>query len=167
IRAPVIKDLQSPQGYVWFLNIDPVVFYQLLAGQICVLDFDTVNQQAYGNEVAINQTLADFIYVFGRVRLERAHEFFHRHRRKKVVARKAASLVVQTVPRFNRADPIRRGVYSVDSLVGNYLTTKFDDLPGGVLPPLPRTILGIDRKSTRLNSSHMSISYAVFCLKKK
>src|SRR5690242_21623315 len=27
--------------------------------------------------------------------------------------------------------------------------------------------LGLDRKSTRLNSSHMSISYAVFCLKKK
>src|SRR5690242_10811045 len=26
---------------------------------------------------------------------------------------------------------------------------------------------GPDRKSTRLNSSHMSISYAVFCLKKK
>src|SRR5690242_20780127 len=26
---------------------------------------------------------------------------------------------------------------------------------------------GGDRKSTRLNSSHMSISYAVFCLKKK
>src|SRR5699024_12429506 len=25
---------------------------------------------------------------------------------------------------------------------------------------------GIDRKSTRLNSSHVSISYAVFCLKK-
>src|SRR5689334_23455169 len=27
--------------------------------------------------------------------------------------------------------------------------------------------LGLDRKSTRLNSSHSSISYAVFCLKKK
>src|SRR5262245_31740218 len=27
--------------------------------------------------------------------------------------------------------------------------------------------LGIDRKSTRLNSSHLGISYAVFCLKKK
>src|SRR5699024_11395482 len=25
----------------------------------------------------------------------------------------------------------------------------------------------VDRKSTRLNSSHVSISYAVFCLKKK
>src|SRR2546430_5429652 len=27
--------------------------------------------------------------------------------------------------------------------------------------------IGIDRKSTRLNSSHSQISYAVFCLKKK
>src|SRR5207253_10243878 len=27
--------------------------------------------------------------------------------------------------------------------------------------------LGLDRKSTRLNSSHVAISYAVFCLKKK
>src|SRR5262245_62242759 len=27
--------------------------------------------------------------------------------------------------------------------------------------------LPIDRKSTRLNSSHLGISYAVFCLKKK
>src|SRR5438034_3526838 len=35
------------------------------------------------------------------------------------------------------------------------------DLGGsGLLPPL-------DRKSTRLNSSHTVISYAVFCLKKK
>src|SRR3712207_9004485 len=30
--------------------------------------------------------------------------------------------------------------------------------------PLPH---GADRKSTRLNSSHANISYAVFCLKKK
>src|SRR5690554_4115243 len=28
-------------------------------------------------------------------------------------------------------------------------------------------ILDVDRKSTRLNSSHVRISYAVFCLKKK
>src|SRR3712207_8832104 len=28
-------------------------------------------------------------------------------------------------------------------------------------------LLGEDRKSTRLNSSHANISYAVFCLKKK
>src|SRR5690242_20993611 len=30
-----------------------------------------------------------------------------------------------------------------------------------------RAVREQDRKSTRLNSSHMSISYAVFCLKKK
>src|SRR5438477_1908043 len=32
---------------------------------------------------------------------------------------------------------------------------------------LPGNCNRTDRKSTRLNSSHMSISYAVFCLKKK
>src|SRR5688572_32196533 len=32
---------------------------------------------------------------------------------------------------------------------------------------LDQELLKIDRKSTRLNSSHSQISYAVFCLKKK
>src|SRR5262245_64719417 len=32
---------------------------------------------------------------------------------------------------------------------------------------LERLRITIDRKSTRLNSSHLGISYAVFCLKKK
>src|SRR5688572_31446509 len=35
--------------------------------------------------------------------------------------------------------------------------------PPNAMMPLPLT----DRKSTRLNSSHSQISYAVFCLKKK
>src|SRR5207253_5484232 len=39
------------------------------------------------------------------------------------------------------------------------------------VPAVPRTALAFfvcqDRKSTRLNSSHVAISYAVFCLKKK
>src|SRR3712207_8373270 len=34
-------------------------------------------------------------------------------------------------------------------------------------PPADRPRRGRDRKSTRLNSSHANISYAVFCLKKK
>src|SRR6266480_7296730 len=37
----------------------------------------------------------------------------------------------------------------------------------GRLEALQRVEHARDRKSTRLNSSHMSISYAVFCLKKK
>src|SRR3712207_7344777 len=56
----------------------------------------------------------------------------------------------------------------------------FDASPAPVLllgtdaPTLPAqaieeaaSALGSDRKSTRLNSSHANISYAVFCLKKK
>src|SRR5438045_9370357 len=38
------------------------------------------------------------------------------------------------------------------------------------LPEEPRDLRpksNVDRKSTRLNSSHLGISYAVFCLKKK
>src|SRR5688500_19221741 len=42
----------------------------------------------------------------------------------------------------------------------------------GFIPSLNNAVYinfgdGIDRKSTRLNSSHLVISYAVFCLKKK
>src|SRR5438067_8911132 len=39
-------------------------------------------------------------------------------------------------------------------------------LAPGSFPPRSNAS-GRDRKSTRLNSSHVSISYAVFCLKKK
>src|SRR3712207_8614549 len=35
------------------------------------------------------------------------------------------------------------------------------------IEPGAHAILNLDRKSTRLNSSHANISYAVFCLKKK
>src|SRR5256885_11649188 len=38
---------------------------------------------------------------------------------------------------------------------------------GGLLGPLQFRPSQTDRKSTRLNSSHLVISYAVFCLKKK
>src|SRR5436305_11865471 len=41
--------------------------------------------------------------------------------------------------------------------------------PASTAPPPPREggDQAVDRKSTRLNSSHVRISYAVFCLKKK
>src|SRR5207253_6233367 len=39
--------------------------------------------------------------------------------------------------------------------------------PEYVLPSAHRASSWLDRKSTRLNSSHVAISYAVFCLKKK
>src|SRR5437870_7439102 len=36
-----------------------------------------------------------------------------------------------------------------------------------IIHPPDQQARGADRKSTRLNSSHVAISYAVFCLKKK
>src|SRR5438477_3011879 len=41
------------------------------------------------------------------------------------------------------------------------------DVSGGLGGGEADQVRHLDRKSTRLNSSHMSISYAVFCLKKK
>src|SRR5437899_12592509 len=53
-------------------------------------------------------------------------------------------------------------------------TTLFRSLDGAggadtvrVSADLDFTLTAKDRKSTRLNSSHLGISYAVFCLKKK
>src|SRR5262245_62801542 len=62
-----------------------------------------------------------------------------------------------------------------DGAISRVKLSTTDVLPS--LPPVPvatdanKTVVvnttGTDRKSTRLNSSHLGISYAVFCLKKK
>src|SRR3712207_8498635 len=57
-------------------------------------------------------------------------------------------------------------------LVQEWLARHKDAIPralrtGGEYLLLPHCSERADRKSTRLNSSHANISYAVFCLKKK
>src|SRR3712207_7769477 len=47
-----------------------------------------------------------------------------------------------------------------DEDVGDPVGQRRERVPGTARGP-------VDRKSTRLNSSHANISYAVFCLKKK
>src|SRR5690242_13819132 len=66
-----------------------------------------------------------------------------------------------------------------EEIAANIPQLSTDDAPAALpmdmptLTPLRRpdgalaAKMKLDRKSTRLNSSHMSISYAVFCLKKK
>src|SRR3712207_8198588 len=55
----------------------------------------------------------------------------------------------------------------IDSLpeIGGQLTTLYPEKWIFDVPGHPKILA--DRKSTRLNSSHANISYAVFCLKKK
>src|SRR2546426_7760936 len=61
-----------------------------------------------------------------------------------------------------------RSVAPVDRIL--HLGHRGEPQPGGWRRALPRARApsgSEDRKSTRLNSSHLVISYAVFCLKKK
>src|SRR3712207_7334550 len=57
-------------------------------------------------------------------------------------------------------DPIQAYLCDKQDLVGFSVDYAVEDHALG-------TAGGIDRKSTRLNSRHANISYAVFCLKKK
>src|SRR4051812_10384297 len=52
-------------------------------------------------------------------------------------------------------------------MVRRVAVAQIDVLETHQLPRGDQRRIERDRKSTRLNSSHMSISYAVFCLKKK
>src|SRR5205809_5673298 len=71
----------------------------------------------------------------------------------------AAALYLETNP---SATPAQVAA----ALVGNATAGRINGIPAGTVNLLLYTGF-IDRKSTRLNSSHGYISYAVFCLKKK
>src|SRR5437870_9988921 len=58
-------------------------------------------------------------------------------------------------PLFPYTTLFRSNLFAADPILAKPIQISFD--PQGRL----------DRKSTRLNSSHVAISYAVFCLKKK
>src|SRR5947199_6871217 len=60
------------------------------------------------------------------------------------------------------AKPHQQGCEFVDDHGSEALTRLVDELAALLV-----RLGGEDRKSTRLNSSHLGISYAVFCLKKK
>src|SRR5258705_4339174 len=65
-----------------------------------------------------------------------------------------------------RAAAIQRGI---GELGGDFSLLQFQRFESGrQFGELARFLVAeLDRKSTRLNSSHLGISYAVFCLKKK
>src|SRR2546422_6118378 len=67
--------------------------------------------------------------------------------------------------------PPRSTLFPYTTLFRSLTNTIWPEPSGIVLPAaifnFPTTLRRRDRKSTRLNSSHGYISYAVFCLKKK
>src|SRR5215216_8065584 len=74
---------------------------------------------------------------------------------------KAAAQAAGVCPRTVRKWVVR---YRSEGLAG---LADRSSRPRHLHRPTPAAIVERDRKSTRLNSSHQIISYAVFCLKKK
>src|SRR5207249_8612564 len=63
---------------------------------------------------------------------------------------------------------VERGLLVREAVAGDRRAVRLGVTPAGrkQLARTERAMAERDRKSTRLNSSHVSISYAVFCLKK-
>src|SRR3712207_7479824 len=64
-------------------------------------------------------------------------------------------------------DDARRGCDGRHHTQGRGAAVRDGGPPPCSVPSPPCHACPVDRKSTRLNSSHANISYAVFCLKKK
>src|SRR4051812_3200846 len=86
----------------------------------------------------------------------------HRNKLKGTVIWNVEQGLKLTGEQISRAEGLRTALFHrMRAFLERY---EFLVCPVNQLPPFPGQT---DRKSTRLNSSHMSISYAVFCLKKK
>src|SRR5690606_39653972 len=79
----------------------------------------------------------------------------------RVYALEADYCTVRVKHRWFNQNPFRSMYFAVQNM-GAELTTGVL-----VMKAIKESNQKIDRKSTRLNSSHVKISYAVFCLKKK
>src|ERR1035438_10740985 len=79
----------------------------------------------------------------------------------------------QVVTRLSLLHPLEPPIQVVAVVVGQPASPVrevceigLQDVVRGVPPAASTCLRQADRKSTRLNSSHLGISYAVFCLKK-
>src|SRR5688572_32404516 len=81
--------------------------------------------------------------------------------------------ITPSAPANRRQDCLEHRPHLRQLLDANHeVPRRFELLPAGAVSEMLGGVLegivrGRDRKSTRLNSSHSQISYAVFCLKKK
>src|SRR5699024_3967726 len=84
------------------------------------------------------------------------------------VLKKAFEANLTPIVVVNKIDkPSARPSEVVDEVLDLFIELGADDEMLDFPVVYASALSGTDRKSTRLNSSHVSISYAVFCLKKK
>src|SRR5207245_7177538 len=125
-------------------------------------------------ELAVSLTVAALLLAAGLPRLADVLDW---------VAADRAARDVSTALAVARAAAVMRGTRTRVTIAGDTLRIDrwegagwraYQRWPGPITQGVtlevsnPEVVFGpTDRKSTRLNSSHGSISYAVFCLKKK
>src|SRR3712207_8924540 len=80
-------------------------------------------------------------------------------------AREAARQLVTLLENKNNTLPLAKDAKV--AVIGPNADNVYNLLGDYTAPQERSNVTTIDRKSTRLNSSHANISYAVFCLKKK
>src|SRR5262245_65063119 len=81
--------------------------------------------------------------------------------------RRSSDLVHEQSGLQQPASTFTAGGWAVEAgLLGTGLIA-YRALEGTMRARITLSFVALDRKSTRLNSSHLGISYAVFCLKKK
>src|SRR5690349_22123982 len=80
-------------------------------------------------------------------------------------------LMIRRPPRSTPFPTRRSSDLRTTAVCCSRISSAPSELPGISTPrkywPFSSPSISLDRKSTRLNSSHVEISYAVFCLKKK
>src|SRR5437763_7615664 len=92
-----------------------------------------------------------FVFFFHFLRAHRDLHSFPTRRSSDLVGEQKVGPAVVVVIEHGHTESLRSGVAET-----GFLRLVFK-----------RAVAAVDRKSTRLNSSHRCISYAVFCLKKK
>src|SRR3712207_1300266 len=175
-RVEEASGLNYPYYYVepsLVISVSAVEFAEigiLFARTIPVID---VHKQLH---VVVQITAPLISYgLKGTIHAILAHEFMHylelinRILKMKVISDDVSSTLFEGT----YADAARlieeRAVFKSDPTLIKHITARF---PEGfrdlkLEEKVIRTWMNKDRKSTRLNSSHANISYAVFCLKKK
>src|SRR5262245_25621333 len=83
------------------------------------------------------------------------------------VARRSDDDFLDSVLRRIAPKSAELSIDDISVVVGDALKHQRQEILRHVRRMLEMERLNSDRKSTRLNSSHLGISYAVFCLKKK
>src|SRR3712207_624493 len=118
----------------------------------------------HGMKINFSGRMYDFVHYGvgedGHIDYEEVREIALRERPRMIIAGASA------YPRLLHFDRFRE----IADEVGAFFLTDMAHIAGLVaadVHPSPVPFCEVDRKSTRLNSSHANISYAVFCLKKK